>query len=195
MKYFFLMLSLMVLVSCTPEENLPKPRGYFRIDLPENAYQKYAGDCPIAFEYSAFAVVEAASKSGSETNDCRFNISYPTYKAKLHFSYHAVENQLPKLIEDSRKLVFKHVVKANAIEELDIIETNKKVYGSIFEIGGNTASNIQFYTTDSVNHFLRGSLYFWASPNTDSIAPVLSYIRQDIKHLLSTFEWKQQLAN
>lgn len=191
MKYCFLILVLTVLVSCTTEEGLPKPRGYFRIDFPETAYQPYDGDCPIKFEYSNFAKIESPASKGNPMSECRFDISYPAYKAKLHFSYYSVQNQLPQLIEDSRKLVFKHVVKANAIEELDIVESKKKVFGTIFEIGGNTASNIQFYATDSTNHFLRCSLYFWASPNADSIAPVLSYVRQDVKHLLSTFEWKQ----
>jgi gliding motility-associated lipoprotein GldD len=196
MKNMLFLLSFALLFSCnSEEEGLPKPRGYFRIDLPEHTYQKYAGECPISFEYSKSAKIEAASRAGAASSDCRFNIDYPKYKAKLHFSYHTVENQLPRLIDDSRKLVFKHVAKANAIEELDIIEKNKKVYGSIFEIGGNTASNIQFYATDSTNHFLRCSLYFWASPNADSLAPVLTFVRQDIKHLLSTFEWKPQQAN
>ena len=63
------------------------------------------------------------------------------------------------------------------------------MYGLIFDIKGDAASEYQFHLTDSTSHFLRGSLYFNTAPNQDSIQPVLDFIKQDIAHLLETFEW------
>lgn len=64
------------------------------------------------------------------------------------------------------------------------------MYGLIYDIKGNAASEFQFHLTDSLNHFLVGSLYFNTPPNQDSIQPVLDFVKQDIEHLFSTFEWK-----
>jgi hypothetical protein len=44
--------------------------------------------------------------------------------------------------------------------------------------------------TDSVKHFLRGALYFDASPNEDSLGVVNNFLQDDMKHLINTFRWK-----
>ena len=44
--------------------------------------------------------------------------------------------------------------------------------------------------TDSTEHFLRGALYFNVEPNNDSLAPVLTFIEEDVRHLVNTFRWK-----
>ena len=59
-----------------------------------------------------------------------------------------------------------------------------------YEVGGNAASQSQFYVTDSTEHFLTGSLYFYAKPNYDSILPAAKYLEKDIKHIMETVKWK-----
>ena len=49
---------------------------------------------------------------------------------------------------------------------------------------------MQFWITDSTTHYVRGALYFNVAPNPDSIAPVDEYIREDIRHLIESFRWK-----
>jgi gliding motility-associated lipoprotein GldD len=193
MNRYTILFSVILCLSACTEEGMPKPKGYFRIDFPTKKYQSYSANCPLSFEYPVYCLIEqmpVKSEDGKAQEKCRFNISFPIQKARLHFSLFEAGKDLPQMIEETRKLAYKHVIKASAIDELDIYEPNKKLYGTVYEIGGNTASNIQFYATDSAQHFLRGSLYFWASPNADSLAPVLSFIRADIKHLISTLEWK-----
>jgi len=56
---------------------------------------------------------------------------------------------------------------------------------------GNSASAVQFYLTDSVNHYLRGALYFNVKTNRDSLQPVLDFLRVDIDNFIKTFEWKK----
>jgi gliding motility-associated lipoprotein GldD len=57
---------------------------------------------------------------------------------------------------------------------------------------GNAASPAQFYVTDSVRNFLRGSLYFNHTPNADSIAPAANYVLQDMIHMIETLEWNEE---
>ena len=57
-------------------------------------------------------------------------------------------------------------------------------------VGGYAATSKQFFVTDTGKHFLRGALYFNATPNADSLQPVQDFLQQDIQHLLQTFKWK-----
>ena len=66
-----------------------------------------------------------------------------------------------------------------------------KVYGVFTEVKGDVASQAQFYVTDSINHFLTGSLYFYAKPNYDSILPAVDYLGKDIRHIMETIQWKK----
>jgi gliding motility-associated lipoprotein GldD len=105
-------------------------------------------------------------------------------------SFKELDNNVVQYQEESRKMAFKHSVKASGIGERPIENKSEKVYGILYEIGGNAASSIQFHVTDSTRYFLRGSLYFYAEPNADSLAPSLNFIQKDITHLIETFKWK-----
>jgi gliding motility-associated lipoprotein GldD len=72
---------------------------------------------------------------------------------------------------------------------------DKEIYGMIYEIEGmGAASPYQFILTDSINHFVRGALYFEVSPNNDSLSPVIDFLQKDIRHFLNTFEWNNSPA-
>ena len=178
-----------LLCACSEEEiTMPRPRGYYRIDLPEKAYQKFDSECPYGFEFPQYASVQIDTTRKMEK--CWANLSFPKQHATVYLSYKDVQGNLNQLFEDSRNLAYKHAAKASQIEEYTVNIPEKKVYGIIYEIGGNAASSIQFHISDSASHFLRGSLYFYAAPNADSLEPVTSFIRSDIEHLIQTFQWK-----
>ncbi len=82
--------------------------------------------------------------------------------------------------------------KAEQIIPKDFINEEKRVFGSIFEITGNAASHIQFHVTDSTSNFIKGSLYFYAKPNYDSVLPAIDYIKEDILYLIETLEWAKK---
>jgi len=65
------------------------------------------------------------------------------------------------------------------------------VYGALFEVQGNAASQSQFFVTDSVSHFLTGSVYFYTKPNYDSILPAAAYLQNDIRRIMETLRWKE----
>ncbi len=185
----FLLLISILFTSCD-EDYTPKPRGYFRIDLPTNTYQTIATNCPFSFEYSKYA--NANVYEGSQIENCWYNIDYPKLNATIHLSYSPLQGKddLEKQLSNSRTLVYKHTVKADGIEEIPISYESKNVYGLIYNLSGNSASQVQFYLTDSTKHFLRCALYFNSSPNADSIAPVLNYISKDIDRFIETFRWQ-----
>lgn len=119
-----------------------------------------------------------------------FDVVYPTYNARIYFSYKQINNNFQEIAEDSRNFVYKHAFKADAIIENPYEDSDKNVYGMLYEIKGNTASSVQFLVTDSTQHFLRGALYFNNHPNKDSLAPVISYISEDIRHMIETLRWE-----
>lgn len=180
-----------ILTACGAEADFtPKPRGFFRIELPEKHYVTYNESCPFSFDYPDYARVIPDSTKNAEP--CWLNIDMPQFKGRIHLSYKAfkTEDIYAELIEDTRKLAFKHTIKAESIDEFRINNKEKKVYGLVYGIEGNTASNLQFFLTDSSKNYLRGALYFSVEPQMDSIKPVLDFVKQDIEVMIKTFRWK-----
>lgn len=161
--------------------------GYYRIDLPKAAYHTYAEGLPYTFELSDYAKVTPL-----DDEPYWMNIDYPAWNATIHCSYKSLKNcALRDVAEDTRTLVYRHAIRADAIAE-DYFENDAhRTYGVLYEIEGNAASSVQFFVTDSVRHFVRGSLYFNNLPNADSIAPVNAFIRSDIRHMMETLTWKK----
>lgn len=186
--FLLIVVSTMLALSSCNKTYTPKPRGYFRIDLPEKNYRHTPDVLPYQFEYPKYALIQKSRMTEKELY--WINILFPKQRATIHLSYKEIDNNLNNYLEDSRNFVYKHTVKADAISETPYMNFDKNVYGLLYEIKGDAASNIQFYLTDSTAHFLRGSLYFNAIPNKDSLAPVLNFIQEDIVHLIETLEWK-----
>ncbi len=186
--------TLVLLQSCDDPIFTPKPKGYFRIDLPEKAYTRYTSDCPYSFEYPTYAKVEKHNTffGADVTDSCWLDIRIPNLTGDIHLSYKTINSTstLAKLIEDAHEMAYKHTVKADYIDE-SLISTPTGIGGILYELGGNSASNIQFYVTDSTKHFLRGSLYFGATPNQDSLAPVIQFVRADMLNLIQTLRWEE----
>jgi len=188
-KKTLLLSAIIGLVGCG-ENYTPKPRGYFRIDFPEKNYVFFEGNYPYSFEIPDYSVLTPDTHPASEPYWS--NLSFDGFASKLHLSYKALEglDHLARLAEDSRTFVFKHVAKAIAIYDEEISHPQNRAYGVLYEIKGReAASPIQFFVTDSVRHFLRGALYFNVAPNNDSLAPVIQFLEEDIRHLISTIIW------
>lgn len=178
-----------VLASCGAN-NTPKPRGYFRIEMPKKAYTVFdSTGFPYSFEYPNYSKIVPDYERNAEPY--WVNINFRGYRAMLHISYKRISNNLPTLLEDVHTFVYKHTVKADAILETAYSSPERKVYGILYDIEGNAASAMQFYLTDSSQNFVRGALYFYNRPNKDSLAPVVAYFRQDIVRLVDTFNWKK----
>jgi gliding motility-associated lipoprotein GldD len=183
------------LSACGEDEDntiAPKPRAYFRMSFPEKKYVTYDSSCPFRFELPSYAKIE--NDKGSRTEPCWLNYNIPSLAATIHLTYKTIDGNLAGYLENTYEYVSKHQMKASGIQEEIVQKDSKKVYGIIYNIGGNAASPVQFFLTDSTKHFLRGSLYFYAVPNTDSIQPSLEFIKKDIYKMIETFEWKDVSA-
>jgi len=200
-----------IFVSCQSDEPVARPYAYARAILPEVQPAQYRGNCfPVVFEYNAAAIPVCVypsepphNSSKSSANDPQWmNLSYPALGAQWHLSYHPIEgvryedgrqierrDALVVLMAETQRMTFKHTLKATAIEEELISYPEHKVYGILYTVGGDAASQTQFYVTDSVKHYLRGSLYFEVSPNSDSLQPYSAYLLKDIRRILATLRW------
>ena len=165
------------------DETLPKPKGYLRLDYPKSAYQKLNKNCPYEFEYNSLAQLK-------NSKDCSFEIFYPKMKATVYVTYKPINNNLNALLKDAQKLTYEHAIKADEIFEQPYINPYKKTYGMYYQIGGNAATNAQFYVTDSTKNFIVASMYFYTKPNYDSILPAAEYVKKDMKHIIETLSWK-----
>ncbi len=188
MKNNVVLLLVAILFSCGQESYTPKPKGYFRIGLPEKEYTNLKKECPFTCQIPTYTTIK--QNKNNPDKPCWFDIVFTDLNASIYLSYKPVVDNINQYLEDSRTLAFKHTVKANDIEQKIINSPEKKIYGLIYSIEGNAASSYQFHLTDSTNHFVRGSLYFNNIPNQDSIQPVLDFVKEDIAKMIETFEWK-----
>lgn len=179
---------LFLFFSCRNEDPFPKPKSFLRVEFPTHEYTKLQDSCNYSFEISNLTKV--VNKPGNVKEQCFKNIIYPQYKASLYCTYVSLDSNLFEYTEYSRKLAYEHTIKASGIEELNLVNTDKNVYGTSFEIRGDVACNYLFYLTDSTSNYFAASLYFETAPNYDSLQPVLEYVVEDIEHLINTFEWK-----
>ena len=189
LRYIIMILLAVLILQACNEQYTPKPRGYFRIDLPDHEYVTLDSVFPYAFSYPVYARLSPDPFAPDEPY--WLNVDFPAFKGRIHLSYKAIDGNLLEYLEDSRQFVMKHIPKASAINDSLIYNRKKNMYGLVYQIEGmGAASPCQFFITDSVNHFVRGALYFDVVPNNDSLGPVIDFIRKDIEHLLNTFEWK-----
>ncbi len=186
-------LGVALLSSCN-NDYTPKPKAFPRVIFPEHKYEMFVPDnCPFQFEKPVYSSVTNDSfYFGQRLNQpCWLDVNFPAFNGTINLTYKDIEkeNSLEKLVEDAHKLSYEHTKKADYINEIRI-ENSHGVGGLLFDVGGDAASNVQFFLTDSIHHFIRGALYFNNEPNTDSMAPVVSFVKQDLKHILQTFQWK-----
>lgn len=172
----------------------PKPRGFPKVVYPQKTYQTFNGNyCDFVFEYPKYAKVEKDETFFGERpeHECWFDIFIPDFDARIHCTYSPISKveTFEKLKTDAFELAHKHNIKAKYIEEIEI-NTSNGAKGFAFNLEGDVASPFQFFLTDEEQHFMRGSLYFNTTVAPDSLAPIFSFVKKDIEHLINTLEWK-----
>ncbi|CAL2103863.1 Gliding motility lipoprotein precursor GldD [Tenacibaculum sp. 190130A14a] len=184
MRKILVLMLVMLMVSCD-EETLPKPKGYLSLNYPQKSFKKLTLVKPYSFE-----IAQNTSQKNLPKNWMK--VEYPELKASVDITYRPIKNNLRELLMEAEKLVFEHAIKADQITApVEYVNPVKKVYGSLYEIKGNAASQIQFHATDSARNFLKGSLFFYTKPNYDSLLPAIEYIKADMIKMMETLEWKE----
>ncbi len=209
----FLGFLLMLLIACNSNYT-SKKKGYFNIDLPKHEYQVFNNqDFPYSFEYPMYATVIQDSSYFDSTpeNNYWINLDFPDFNARLFMSYKIIGgmapykikqsdgsykdslgvNQFDLMVNDAFNLTNKNDVIASSIKD-SLIRNQYGISGVFFKVGGNAATASQFFLSDTTKNFIRGALYFDATPNADSLRPVQEFLRKDLEHLISTFKFKSQ---
>ena len=195
MKTYLLknILILVLFISCNSEYTVKK-KGYYKIDFPDHEYQKFdQPGYPFTFEYPVYAAVirDTTFFEDSTENPYWLNIDFPGFAGRIYISYKEIgkKNSFDKLVSDAFNMTFKHTARATGIRD-SLMRTDAGLTGVFFSVGGNTATAKQFFITDSTRHFLRGALYFDATPNEDSLMIVNRFLQEDMKHLINTLRWR-----
>ena len=188
-----------------------KKKGYFKIDFPKHEYVRFDNpDFPYSFEYPAYASVVKDSTyfESASQNPYWININFPSFNGKIFISYKTIggtsiykvktsagykdslgKNTFENMVNDSYNLTYKNDIKAYSIED-SLMRTPNNISGIFFRLAGSVATAKQFFLSDTTHNFLRGALYFDATPNEDSLRPVNVFLQEDMKHLINTLQWK-----
>jgi gliding motility-associated lipoprotein GldD len=184
----------LALFSCnSPYRPELKKKGYFKIDFPEKKYRPFdQPGYPYTFEYPVYATVSKDSTFFQDkAGDYWINIDVPQFSGRIYISYKDVNrNNFDSLVNDGFKLAYKQHTEVSTGIEDSVMVTPNGVEGIYYSLKGNTATANQFFLTDSTKHFLRGALYFDATPNEDSLSIVNNFLKQDLLHLINTLKWK-----
>lgn len=208
----FIFLVAIIVAACNSDYT-SKKTGYYAIDFPAKQYQVFdEPSFPYSFEYPTYAKIIRDSSTffdDNPENDFWRNISFEQFNAKIYLSYKAIggkslykikmpngtyrdslgTNEYDRMIADAFKLTNKNEEKAEG--KIDsVFTTNTNISGMVFKLKGNVATQRQFFMTDTSKNFIRGALYFYASPNADSLKPVVNFLQKDIDHMINTFRWK-----
>lgn len=183
LRYFIAIITVLCTVAACKNEPIPKPKAEIRLEYPQGDLATLETK-DFIFQYNQLAEAEA-------NKDQAFTLKYPEMKGAIFISYKKIDNNVDKLIIDAKRLSYEHAAKADNIVEQPYVNPEAKVYGALFEVQGNAASQSQFFVTDSVEHFLTGSVYFYTKPNYDSILPAAAYLQNDIRRIMETLRWKK----
>lgn len=183
----FISCSILLWTSCKEDQVTSRPRAYPRIEFPSRGLSEYtAADCPFTFKYPSYGEIQNKEKA------CWFDIFMPAFKARLHCTYVPVtdEAKYEDLVSDAFLIATKINERANYMEEMPI-RNAQGVGGLRLTWTGPAASPIHFFLTDTTTHFFKAALYFDSKVQPDSLAPIASFIRQDMDTLISSFAWKK----
>ncbi|MFT4023205.1 MAG: hypothetical protein QM664_05405, partial [Flavihumibacter sp.] len=140
MRSIFLSFAFLFALSACNSTYTPKPRGYFKISLPEHAYQQFdSAGFPYTFEYPVYGKIIQDSTFFEEQpeNPYWINIDIPSLGGRIYISYNRIGgkarfkvknakgeyvdsigvNRFDKLLNGSYTLSFKHSYKASSIED------------------------------------------------------------------------------
>ena len=181
-------------ISCETDTT-PRPMGFPKVNYPIARDTLLYNDpnCPYTFLLPDYYEInnKVTFFNQAPENPCWMNLICKDLNATIYFSYKELtdETSIDRLIEDAYKLTYKHSSRADFIEPQEI-ENQFGVKGLIYFVGGDAASNFQFFVTDTTYHFVRGALYFNSAPNADSLKPIVQYMVGDIEGMLGSWKWR-----
>lgn len=180
---------IVVMASSSCQQNhdpFPRPKGWPRIELPEHSYQKFEnGICPFSFEYPQYGEIEK-----QKSDSCWMDLYFPRFECRWHVTYRYVPGSGKTISdhnEEYRKLVFKHIQKVSQIQEQKLEGPHGS--GIMYELFGTVGVPAQVLYSDST-HLVMASFYFDTAVRNDSLAPVIDFMKEDLRHMAESITWK-----
>jgi len=212
-KYFFILFTAIAFTACNSTYT-SKKKGYFKTNLPQHQYVSFdTAGSPYSFEYPVYAriIKDSTYFDSSPENPYWINIDFPEMNARIFLSYKFIGgkamyklkqadgsykdstgiNQFDRMVNDAFNLTNKNQAVTSSIKD-SLFVTKNGITGVFFKVGGNAATAKQFFLSDTTTNFLRGALYFDATPNADSLRPMQDFLQVDMDHLLNSFRWKNK---
>jgi gliding motility-associated lipoprotein GldD len=200
MKYLSILGLLFGIIACEQKQagDVPRPKGYNRMDLPAAQYVALEAGHPYQFEISKYAqvipdtVTIGNKKEVFKAEPHWIYLYYPRWDAFIQITYKPLggdKQKMKALINDAFALAYKHQAKAAGIHDY-VMTTQDGRKAGLIELNGEVATSLQFFTTDSSKHFLRGAIYVKTATQNDSLAPIIRFLKQDALHLIQTLSWK-----
>lgn len=167
----------------------PLPRSYFRIDSYPASYKHHSlGNISILVNDSARCVTPQSHTS----EDVHWlNVEYPRYNATIYLSYIPLKDNLDRLMRESIELVYRQNINTEQVEAIAYEDKDIDLYATLYALSAESATPVQFIATDSSQYLLRGALYFNSPVKSDSVAPSIQYIEEDIMQLIESIRTKQ----
>ncbi len=215
LPYSLFLISYSLFLTACNSTYTSKKKGYYKIDFPERKYISFNKEgFPYTFEYPAYATIiqDSSYFDSSPENPYWINIDFAGFNGRIFLSYKIVGgkamykikqadgtykdsigiNEFDRMVDDAFKLTHKNESVSGSIKD-SLMQTPNGLTGVFFKVGGNAATAKQFFLSDTTKNFIRGALYFAATPNADSIKPVQDFIQKDIEHLINTFRWTDKM--
>lgn len=195
MRNSLIIVVLVFLMGCGDSAVLtPKPRIYPRVNYPTKKYVlETFGDCPFQAEIPVYGKVKHIEDyfGKKAINHCWYTIVFPSLNAALYLSYVPMQSYQDYLDfrKDTHTIVETINKRSNYMAEIPFSK-GKGLGGLVYDFEGPAASPFQFFITDSTSRNIRGSLYFHTEIRPDSLAPIIKFLEDDMKHFINTFQWK-----
>jgi len=185
MGIYLLLLLLLVMVACSFPASGKKEKANSKLNFPKAVYASTTDSLPFTFDLSNQAKF---TWQKNKPGEYFCNVIYPSLNAQLYCTYHAItSDKFRDFAEESRKMAYQHSTVATGINEKRYDNDLSHLHGILYDIQGNVATPVQIALTDSNHYFFNASLYFNMTPDADSIAPALNYIRKDIIRIMESF--------
>ena len=174
--------------SCNESNYLPREKGFLRLEFEKPTYDTFSNESSgLNFIYNdAYSTFEIVS-------DEKIVLGYNDIKISIVLSDVELENlsSLEESLQNFYMFLEPHRKKSNQISIKEFTSADNNRFAKVFEMRGPVASPLQFYVTDSTNHFLFGSMNIMEKSDYDSIYPSIMYVKNDIFSIIESVNWEE----
>jgi len=187
-KILFLFGLFLFHFSCDESNYLPREKGFLRLEFEKPTYNTFSD------ESSALNFIYNDAYSSFEiVSDEKIVLRYKDIKISIVLSDVKLENisSFEESIQNFYMFLEPHRKKSNQISIKEFTSADNKRFAKVIEMRGQVASPLQFYVTDSINHFLFGSMNIMEKSDYDSIYPSVMYVKNDIFSIIESVNWEK----